>query len=265
MHIAIDDTYGPEISGPSRHVTGRRRTYAAVLFDDENVEEIRAEMRGLLEMARVHVEGTRQPKEFHFVDIYNRSKDWKGLPGSANLGIFEFFAAFYKAHRWEVFIQTVDDRTLRDHGRQDLKGEIGGLNLSERDDQALFFLLFKLRQRLLDHQAPVTLVIDEGRGRPGKSFGTEIFRGVTNYKGSHESSAEEPLLQIADFIAFCVNRSAHLCLKPERTETDLAFLDLVGGMGINCADILRTEVDPGFTVKDFDRIHDEDRRKKGLT
>jgi hypothetical protein len=49
MHIAIDDTYGPDTATGSRYVTDQRRTHVAVIFPDEEVEEYRSQIRGCLE------------------------------------------------------------------------------------------------------------------------------------------------------------------------------------------------------------------------
>jgi hypothetical protein len=69
LHIAIDDTYGPTGSTRSKYVTGARRTHVAVIFKDEEIEEVRQHLRNCLEYIGELL--PRAPKEFHFVDIYN--------------------------------------------------------------------------------------------------------------------------------------------------------------------------------------------------
>jgi hypothetical protein len=70
MHIAIDDTYAPENSEPSKYVTAARRTYVAVEFPDAEVEDIRKNVRQCLSELE-QLLGIA-PREFHFVDIYNQ-------------------------------------------------------------------------------------------------------------------------------------------------------------------------------------------------
>jgi hypothetical protein len=191
-------------------------------------------------------------RELHFVDIYNRNPPWDKLPDRANLGIFEAFASIYKQYRWPVFIQTIDDRTFRDHRIEGFSGKIEGLNLSDRNDISLLWLLLKLKTKHKAMPEPLTLYVDEGRKKAGISFGHQIFYDwPCKFMGQFASSAKEPLLQIADFIAFCLNRSTHLEMKDARTEIDNWFLNMVGHMGINSEDCQLRVVRTDFDVKDF--------------
>lgn len=261
MHVAIDDTYGPEACSGSRFVTGARRTHVALILPDEEVDDYRNEIRGcLLDVSNML--GTRLD-EFHFADVYNRRKPWHCLPEGANLAIFEAFADIYHRYRWPVHIQTVDERTLSDHGAC-FGGKLDGLDLAERADLSLFFLLVKIKT-LYSRELPLKLLLDEGRGTPGQEFGSVIFRDWAGpFSGSYASSAKEPLLQLADFLAFCINRTTHLALKAARTDLDHWFLGLVSSMEINCPDLLSCEVSPQFTIDDFDGLHEADRIEKGL-
>jgi hypothetical protein len=75
LHIAIDDTYGPLTHGSSRYVTSKRRTQVGVLFEDNEVDHIRAQVRECLDF--IHESTLERLDEFHFVDIYNRKGLWK--------------------------------------------------------------------------------------------------------------------------------------------------------------------------------------------
>lgn len=263
MHIAIDDTYGPESVTGSSFVTGGRRTHVAVVFPDEAVQDIRAQaVECLAEIARLT--GV-QAKEFHFVDIYNRNSPWDNIPDQANLRLFEFFAFIYRHYRWPVLIQTIDARTLDDHGISCITGEIEGLDLSDRTDLSLIWLLIKIKSKFKQTPEPITLFVDEGRKKPGTNFGSQIFHDwPEKFSGSYSSSAAEPLLQIADFIAFCINRSTHLAMKSKRSDVDTWFLNLVGGMGIDCDDLKLHKFPKNFSVGYFDEAHVQDRAEKGL-
>jgi len=262
LHIAIDDTYGPEDAKPSKYVTGARRTYVAVQFPDAEVEEVRENVRQCLGELP-HLLGI-SPKEFHFADIYNRYGAWKQIPKGHNLRVFEFFAEIYRQYRWRVHVQTVDERTLADHGLE-ISGSLDGMELGERDGQALFFLLLKLKKAVPPPPERLVLRIDAGRSKPGVAFASAVFREWGNrYDGRFAASDAEPLIQIADFVAFSINRSTHLQIKPQRTETDLWFLDLIGRMGIQSADLIQRSARSAFLTEDMDAIHSEDRERKGL-
>jgi hypothetical protein len=263
MHIAIDDTYGPEGKTDSSFVTGDRRTHVAVLFPDNDVQDIRFQAGECV--AEVSTLVGCSVKEFHFVDLYNRKSPWDKLPDEANLRIFEFFAYIYRHYKWPVLVQTIDARTLRDHGIARIEGAIEGLDLSNTADLSLFWLLIKIKSKFRKKPMPITLLLDEGRAKPGTAFGSKIFHDWSEpFNGGYASSSSEPLLQLADFIAFCINRSTHLSMKRNRSEVDTWFLNLVGTMEIDCEDLKSHKLPVTFSVADFDGLHSQDRASKGL-
>lgn len=261
MHVAIDDTYGPVDVAPTTYVTGARRTSVAVEFADDDVDEIRDGVKGCIEELRSIVgDGLR---EFHFVDIYNCTGVWKERRG-LNLRIFEFFAKMYGEYHWRVHVQTVDERTLTDHDTK-FTGRKDELDLDRREDLALFMLLVKLKHRLPPPPAQLVLLADAGRSKPGAFLAPSIFSPWEDgYIGRYAASDDEPLIQIADFFAYCINRSTHLMLKEDRSEHDIGFLRLVGSMGIRSDDLREARLPEKFCSADVDAIHREDRREKGL-
>jgi len=262
VHIAIDDTYGPIDAQPTKYVTGARRTYVAVEFPDKHVEEIRdgvrvclAEMPALLGVS---------PSEFHFADIYNRKGVWKNVSAGQNLRIFSFFADIYRRYRWNVHIQTVDERTLADHNLE-IKGKIDGIDLAERDGQALLFLLTKIKSVIPPAPNKLTLRIDAGRNAPGSPFANTLFgEWGDQYDGQFAASDAEPLIQIADFLAFSINRNTHLQIKPHRTEIDWEFMELITSMNIQSPDFPQVKAKRQSLGSDLDAAHANDRRDKGL-
>ena len=75
---------------------------------------------------------------------------------------------------------------------------------------------------------------------------------------------QETLFQIADLLAFCINRNTHLAMKENRAETDTQFMRIVGSMRIRSDDISYTLRPVSFTPEDFDKFHATDRFLKGL-
>jgi hypothetical protein len=266
MHIAIDDTYGPETDTNSEYVTGRRRTHLAVAIPSKDAVEVRKSIKDLLKT--MSDQFNTKFTEFHFTDIYNRKKPWRDLPEGENLKIIEAFALLYKSYRWKVFLQTVDDRTLTKNQADDfakIKDNSKEFDLSKREDVSLVMLLVTVRNFFATTKEPLLVVADEGRGKPGKKFAAKFFRSYpAPFDGRYQSSRIEPLLQVADFLAFSINRTTYLATKAQRSEVDTWFLNLVGTMDINCDDILKTTLTKDFTVKEFDAIHKEDRFRKGL-
>ncbi len=264
MHIAIDDTYGPTISTSSEYVTGNRRTHIGVGFPDKDVDYIREQITNCLNCIKDEL--SIDSKEFHFVEIYNRKNPWDKLPDKANLAIFDFFAKIYTEYKWKVFIQTIDNRTLRDHGIEKIEGTIKQFNLEKPSDLSLFWLLIKIKNFYSNTSEDLTVFIDEGLGKPNTTVGDEIFHDYSNkYQGVFQSSHQEPLLQLADFIAFVVNRSTHLYMKENRTDLDNRFLQLFNGMNINSDDLLKVDFNGDYselTASKFDIAHEHDRYVK---
>ena len=56
-------------------------------------------------------------------------------------------------------------------------------------------------------------------------------------------------------------------MKKSRTEIDEWFLEMFSRMNINCEDLIKTNITgelSDFTVENFDKIHEDDRDRKGL-
>ena len=264
MHIPIDDTYGPNEPSPSEFVTGARRTHVAVVFEDNDVAYIRDQVRDCLDYLASQLPSP--PAEFHFAEIYNKRGIWKHLDGEKNLFLIDAFSEIYRRYRWKVFIQTVDERTLKDQPSLAELPEIDDLDPRNNwSDLSLLLLCLQIRIAYKESRPPISLLVDQGARAPNSPFGTKLFSNWgSSFTGKYESSSAEPLLQIADFLAFCINRVTYLGLKSVRTNVDYNFLEMVSEMKINCDQLKRWEVERGFSVKDVDAAHRDDRVKKGL-
>lgn len=261
MHIAIDDTYTQNKIIESEYITGNRRTHVAVIFQDEEVEFIRNQITGCLDEIR-SLFGF-EIKEFHFVDVYNKNPPWDKLPDDTNLVIFEVFSEIYSLYKWPVIIQTVDERTLADHNVK-MSGNLAGFDLENKSDLSLFMLLCKIKWRFKENPIKLKIFIDEGKGKSGKSIGQEIFHDYGQNVDSKFTTSKEALVQIADFIAYIINRTTNLSIKKNRSQTDIWFLDLVNKTSINCEDFIKLELPSDFEVKNIDDAHKKDRQSKGL-
>lgn len=212
VYIAIDDTYGPENVPASIYVTGRRRTHVAIAFADKDIDFIRLQINGCLQ--EISSLFPVAPLEFHFSDIYNRKGKWRSFESPKNLKLIEFFAYIYSTHRWKVFIQTIDDRTLNDHPELTSMPNLTGFDLSNRIDLSLQLLLLKIRLSYKKDQPPIRIFVDHGKGKPGQKIAPELNRAwKSEFLVTYESSIDEPLLQFADFMAFMINRQTYLSIK----------------------------------------------------
>jgi hypothetical protein len=206
------------------------------------------------------------PTEFHFTDFYNRRGVWRDLPPGKNLNLLEAFARLYRHYPWKVFVQTVDNYTIGDWPQLLELDGMGELNPREsRADLSLLLLCLKIRIAYKAARPPIRLYVDQGKHRPNTPFGAQLFRSWGDaYSGKFESSTAEPLLQVADFVAFCINRATYLETKAQRSSVDTNFLRMVEFMQIDCDHLKRWKTKAGFTVADLDEALRQDRRQKGL-
>ena len=263
MKIAIDDTYGPVTGTSSALVTTARRTHVAVVFSDEEAKIASEIILRLLTHASKRLHSTI--RELHFADIYNKSGAWKNCPGKYNLAIMKYLMITYSKYKWRVLLQTIDERTMRDHPQLVSFPSIEGLNPQERSELSLILLLLKIRIELANTMPQIEMYVDGGLKKVGNPIGKQIFSGWQNSATGHfTDSAKQPLLQIADFLAFTINRITHLSLKSERSILDFRFLQAVSKMQLNCEDLTIFEAKRDFTRADFDEAHLSDRRLKGL-
>jgi hypothetical protein len=201
-YIAIDETYGPEADAVSSYATSRRRTTVGVLIDEEVVIKLEILLTEMLssinECFQTHF------MDFHFSDIYNRRNEWGKvckISEGENIRIIEGFIDLYQKFRFPVHIQTIDDRTLLDHGTQDICGRIEIFDLSNREHLSSLFLLMKIKRIYRQEECDFTIIMDEGIMKVGAEFGHAIFSGVgARFSGNVASSIERPILQFADFL-----------------------------------------------------------------
>ncbi|MEQ0827194.1 DUF3800 domain-containing protein [Enterobacter dykesii] len=263
MFIAIDDTYSDPSSPSSTYVTANRRTHVAVIFSEEDAEDVRNQLPTCF--AEINEHFKMNVSEFHFKDVMNKKNEWKKLPKQKRLAIFSFFAFLYNHYKWEVLIQTVDERTKKDIG---ILGQIltNGVETNKVNSVlSLKLLLLKIKRKVKACSENLTIIMDEGEGKPGEPFGFDFFSEQKGgYNGYYESSKNEPLLQMADFIAYSINRLTYLSMKSERNEDDNDFIEIISSMDINCADWKKTYLPIDFTVNDFDNFIKKDRDEKGL-
>ncbi|EMW0953268.1 TPA: DUF3800 domain-containing protein [Citrobacter freundii] len=263
MFIAIDDTYSDPSSPSSVYVTANRRTHVAVIFSDEDAEDVRTQLPTCFE--EINKQFKLNITEFHFKDIMNKKNEWRKLPKKMRLAIFSFFAYLYNHYKWEVLIQTVDDRTIDDLGPLVYELSDGVESKKVNSVLSLSLLLLKIRMEVKSLNENITIIMDEGEGKPNDPFGYKFFPDMPEkYRGYYESSKNEPLLQMADFIAYSINRMTYLAMKPQRNEDDNEFIEIISNMDIKCQDLKKTFLPIDFSVNDFDVLIKKDRDAKGL-
>ena len=117
-----------------------------------------------------------------------------------------------------------------DRGREGLATNC--FDLSSPQDTALWLLLTRvwdyIRTARTDENQRAFVCIDEGFKRPGFSPEIEVMDdGFHDGRIYFASSAELPLIQLADFAAFCLNRSQIAIRRDKRNDFDLQLLQIL--------------------------------------
>jgi len=174
-------------------------------------------------------------KEYHFVDIYSGKGPFREVGLEARLLIFKMFSALFYIHELLIYVQTFDPVV---HGRlasslpKPLPKVADCFDMHSHQDAALWLLLVRVWEYILakrtskNHRAMV--FIDEGLRKPGSCVEVDVL-GDAFLDGRlyFEKSSLSPMLQLADFAAFCLNRSQIIFHKEKRSDLEISFLRIM--------------------------------------
>ena len=237
-HIYIDDTGTSQFRSGFEYDTSNSASWCAIVLNDiqycEAVNFMGVELKSLNSFIGLN--------EFHFTEIFSGSGAYRknNIDFENRIAIFNDFALFSRRFQFPVFIQSFGED---DYGRiklkKTLKTIVAGVDLNNYKDLSLFLLLMNVKRYLDSHpeySAPYMIVIDEGRKKKGTKQPCIMFGDLLKDKQIlYCSSAEEPMLQLADFVAFTLNRCKWLNMKdPSKiSEYDLRFLKMASDANFN--------------------------------
>jgi hypothetical protein len=134
--------------------------------------------------------------------------------------------------------------------------KVDGFDFSNHSDLALWFLLLRVRNYLLQNNYPLyaEIFIDAGRQKPNSKQKVEILKKITeNSSVVYLSSHEEPLIQFIDFIAFCINRTRWIFMNDKRSDLDIAISEISTMANFNTINVGKKKIYPDeFNVNDYD-------------
>lgn len=193
--------------------------------------------------------------EFHFTDIYSGTRSFKGVPLPKQLAVFGFMAHIFSQYKFPVFVQTLDPVSLRDvRSRGSFPERLGPFDFTKQEDLALFFLLLRvkwhLEQNYSELQRRARVFVDEGFQRSGtaiviKSLQKVFADGLVCF-GRSDSILP---LQLADFAAFCLDRTQLLIGRPQLKELDESFLRIIEPIAWNFQNIPRMSLEGAFQIE----------------
>ena len=246
--VFIDDTGSPGLANTPAHLSSARKTWAAVIVPKSEIAEVWSQLPDALSELRRLTGAT----EFHFADIYMGRREFKDVPLETRLAIFGFMAYIFRTYNFPVIVQTLDPQTLRDiRGRADFPERLGPFNLAKHEDLALFFLLLRvnwhLQRHYPEHNRLASVFVDEGYKKNGAAIRLPSLEQVFSDGLICFAKSDTILpLQLADFAAFCLNRSQLLLGKPELSDLDRQLLGIIQGIVWNYQNIPKIPLDDWF-------------------
>jgi hypothetical protein len=235
--VFIDDTGSPGLATPDLRLHPERSSWVAVIVPRSDMSEVLEQFpEALDELSRLAASN-----EFHFGDIYGGRREFRDVPLAVRLALFEFMATIFRTYRFPVIVQTLDPDSLGTiRGRGKFPDSIGPFNLSRPVDTALFFLLLRVKWYLQDRAGPglARIFVDEGYKNNSIAIRIPTFEKV--FAGGlicfAKSSTIHPI-QLADFAAFCMNRTQLLLAKAELSHLDAKLLEILSPIAWNYVNI----------------------------
>lgn len=246
--VFIDDTSSPGLRDTPSNLHPERKSWVAVVVPRSVIAEVWQQLPRAIAELKLQTGGS----EFHFTDIYQGRRAFKGVPLQQRLAVFRFMAFIFATHNFPVFVQTLDPNTLQDvRERVKLPERLGPFSFKKQEDLALFFLLIRvkwhLEQQYAENERPARVFVDEGFQNNGAAIVIPPLEAVfaDGLVCFAQSNSILPL-QLADFAAFCLNRSQLLLGRSELSELDKSFLRIIEPLAWNYQNIPRVLLDDWF-------------------
>ena len=265
--VFIDDSGTPGQDSPSVHLDSGRKTWVAVLMTHDQLAEAGQEMPGALN----ELQRTVGMREFHFADLFS-GKGIRSIPFEKRLAVFRFMASIFSANRYPMLVQTFSPANIREH--QELISSFrsfGTFEMTNPADLSLVILLWQLRCYFAENKSlfsrPTLVFLDEGRFKARMAVRLAPLLDFAAYQALFVRSSEDIyFLQLADFAAFALNRMQWILAKEERTDKDMALMQILDEAHFNPINIPTIDVDLStWSNKDFEAFHANDRTAKGLS
>lgn len=266
--MLIDDGGTPGQISDSEALDPSRKTWVATILTPDQVAEVASQIAATLEL----LEELTGAKEFHFHQIYGGRGPFKTIDVKKRVGLMGFMAHIFRSSMFTVIAQTFDDRFVAEfRSKAPLPDRVGRFDFQKPSDLALFWLLFRVKNHLLENMQefalPAYCVVDAGFIKAGQFFEIPSWGHV--YEGSgffSADSVEFPALQLADYAAFAFTRSQWLLGKSNRSRVDDAFLQILADIRLNVVDVPEVSIDPrSFGPRDYEEILKDDRINKGAS
>ena len=225
--VYIDDTGTPSSQSKSTYDPGNWNSHVAVFIERSKVEELSIQILALFEKYKF----LNDFEEFHFVQILSGKDGWRNVEITKRLEIFEDFVALYQQYKFPILIQSFTSDDIIRNKMEDLtKIKIQHFDLSSLSDLTLFFLLFRIKDFVLESQfeLPSEIKVDTGKGKHSGRNIVPILSGITkNSEIEFVDSKKDVLMQFADFISFCLNRMRWIIMAENKGTLDIRLIQII--------------------------------------
>ncbi|MBP4143202.1 DUF3800 domain-containing protein [Flavobacterium sp. P4023] len=221
--FTIDETGSPGNISESITLKNDRKTYVAVFIKSEIRENIICDINSIIS----NYSSSKNPiNELHFTDLLNRRKEYKSLDTETVLSIIKDVTDCFNKYSLPFFLQTVTPRTLEENGLLNKKNK-------SLDEIALDFLFQRIKNFIEENNLKdnFEIIIDQGLNKPGHKTEIPTLKELSKDNFMlFQSSSENPLIQVADFFAFTMNRNQMMLIKEDRTDFDILLLTLLNSV-----------------------------------
>ncbi|HCM0830577.1 DUF3800 domain-containing protein [Vibrio parahaemolyticus] len=237
--VAFDDSGSPGISTPSNWLADNRKSYVATILLPEQVQQLTDIMLAGVELIRK----TWGIEEFHLTDIMNGKGQWSVMPQEDRFATFEVMCDVFSSHYIPCVSQTWDKSFYERNGIDPNSiGELEHLDKLNYEHVAFYLTLKKSLTYIADNglAGDIDFYCDEGIRNAGSSLKFSFLTQFTPRDFiQFEESKSNIYLQIADFAAYCFNKSQMLAVKKNKTETDWKILNCIDKSGFDFLDTIQ--------------------------
>lgn len=260
-HIfAIDDTGSPGNTSQSKTLKSDRKTYVAVFIHTAVQEKI---IKDINEILVKYSNQNHTISELHFTDLINRRKEYKNFSSELVVAIINDVAKSFNHYSLPFFIQTITPHTLEENGLKNTQNK-------SLDEIALDFLTIRIKKYVIENslENKFEIVMDQGLHSPGHKKNIPSLKEImeSNFILS-QTSTQNPLIQVADFFAFAMNRNQMMLIKESRTEFDLLLL-LIMNSALNGNEVSGSKAisldKKNFSKEDYDQQQIEMFKEMGV-
>lgn len=238
-YIFIDDTGTSGLQSKSEFDSTDSKSWFALILTNEQKEYCNIQMKDCLDILKKKYKAN----EFHFSDIYAGRGAFKDISFNERMNIFWMFAEVHKEERYPMLTQTFSKADFERNKLINIENSlIDGFNLKKESDFSLYHLLLRIKTFLNsnEYDVPFEIIIDEGKqnkdtSQPCKLFENKLLNNTLLYK----SSESEPLLQLIDFVAYCLNRNKWILQNNSKKERDIDFLKMCSYANFNVLNLKR--------------------------